>query len=144
MVKLTANGGVANLESILIIDEAISEQLKKDKKKLDASTKDFGLCHVIASDEEGNIVSKLGKSLQGEFDPIEESAKIRIAHNHILEIARINLKQDKNSNKISFEDDAELEREQEDLKEIEERDPEGADNDDEEPLLAFLVIPTFL
>jgi hypothetical protein len=69
MVQVTSNSPV-NIESILAITEGQAEAIKANPKRMKALCKDFHVCHTIAQDENGNIVSKI-------FRPITNNEMIK-------------------------------------------------------------------
>jgi hypothetical protein len=88
MVQAVINNGVLNLESTVTITEAERDVIVKRQKAVEGFMKDFKVFHTIAATEDGTITSKMGKSLNGRFNPIEETEELEDVHNEFISLVR--------------------------------------------------------
>lgn len=84
MIQATTNKGTVNLESTFRITEGQELAIKENSDKVEAIMKDFHVSHTIASTEDGTVVSKMGKSMKNNFDPIKEAKDLANMHDAFL------------------------------------------------------------
>lgn len=131
MVQASTKNGFVNLESLLQITEGQKCAIIRNPDKVKNMLKEMHAEHTIAANEDGTLISKFRRNVEGSFNPCMEAKRIDGDHKSFLKIIDQWLE-----DKIE-----EPEAQAAITKPASEKAPE---EDDDEPMMVLLAIPVMI